>query len=150
MIGRLIGIDHGIKRIGLAVSDGLGISARELAIIRRATDLEDFERIQAIAKREHAVGFVVGIPQNPNAPAGIHTQADAVRRWMAQFQENTELPIAAVSEYLTSAEARELARRRKRSSRDPVDDLAARIILQSYLDALSYGAAMFPPPMTDE
>ena len=150
MIGRLIGIDHGIKRIGLAVSDGLGISARELAIIRRATDLEDFERIQAIAKREHAVGFVVGIPQNPNAPAGIHTQADTVRRWMAQFQENTELPIAAVSEYLTSAEARELARRRKRSSRDPVDDLAARIILQSYLDALSYGAAMFPPPMTDE
>lgn len=150
MIGRLIGIDHGIKRIGLAVSDGLGISARELAIIRRATDLEDFERIQAIAKREHAVGFVVGIPQNPNAPAGIHTQANAVRRWMAQFQENTELPIAAVSEYLTSAEARELARRRKRSSRDPVDDLAARIILQSYLDALSYGAAVFPPPMTDE
>jgi len=150
MIGRLIGIDHGIKRIGLAVSDGLGISARELAIIRRTTDLEDFERIQAIAKREHAVGFVVGIPQNPNAPAGIHTQADTVRRWMTQFQENTELPIATVSEYLTSAEARELARRRKRSSRDPVDDLAARIILQSYLDALSYGAAVFPPPMTDE
>lgn len=150
MIGRLIGIDHGINRIGLAVSDGLGISARELAIIRRTTALEDFERIQTIAKREHAVGFVVGIPQNPNAPAGIHTQADTVRRWIAQFQENTELPIAAVSEYLTSAEARELARQHKRSSREPVDDLAARIILQSYLDALSYGAAAFPPPLTDE
>ena len=150
MIGRLIGVDYGIKRIGLALGDGLGISARELTILYRTTDLEDFERMRTIATREHAVGFVVGIPQNPNAPDGIHTQADTVRHWIAQFQEHTDLPIAEVSEYLTSQEARELARQRKRSSREPVDDLAARIILQSYLDALSYGAAVFPPPLTDE
>lgn len=150
MIGRLIGIDHGIKRIGLAVSDAMGITARELIIIHRTTDLEDFERIQMIARRQQAVGFVIGIPQNPNAPAGLHTQADAVRRWLAQFQKHTHLPIATVGEYLTSAEARQLARQRSRSPKAPVDDLAARIILQSYLDALSYGGTVFPPPLTDE
>ena len=145
MDGRLIGIDHGSKRIGLAVSDGMRISARELAIIQRRGVLEDFEKIRAIAKREDAVGFVIGIPQNPNAPAGIHSQADTVRNWIAQFRQNTELPIAEVSEYLTSSEARKLARQRKRNARAPIDDLAARVILQSYLDALSYGAAVFPP-----
>lgn len=150
MIGRLIGIDHGSRRIGLAVSDGMGISARELTILRRGACAEDFEKIRAIAKREHAVGFVVGMPQNPNAPDGIHTQADTVRQWIARFREQTELPIVEVSEYLTSEEAHELARQRQRHSREPVDDLAARIILQSYLDALSYGSATFPPPLTNE
>ena len=150
MIGRLIGIDHGIKRIGLAVSDGLGITARELAIIHRAADSEDFAKIQMIAQREQAVGYVVGIPQNPNAPAGLHSQADEVRRWIARFQKRADLPIATVSEYLTTAEAHQLARHHNRRPRDPVDDLAARVILQAYLDALSYGAAVFPPPLTDE
>jgi len=150
MIGRLIGIDHGSRRIGLAVSDGMGISARELTILRRGACAEDFEKIRSIAKREHAVGFVVGMPQNPNAPDGIHTQADTVRQWIARFREQTELPIVEVSEYLTSEEAHELARQQQRHSREPVDDLAARIILQSYLDALSYGSATFPPPLTNE
>ena len=119
MIGRLIGIDHGIKRIGLAVSDGLGITARELTIIHRAADSEDFAKIQMIARREQAVGYVVGIPQNPNAPAGLHSQADEVRRWIARFQERAHLPIATVSEYLTTAEAHQLARQRKPPSQRP-------------------------------
>ena len=145
MMGRLIGIDHGGRRIGLAVSDAMRISARELIIIHRTADQEDFERIRMIAKGQGAVGFVVGMPQNPNAPEGIQTQADVVRHWIARFQQHTELPIVEVSEYLTSDEARKLARQRKRSARQPVDDLAARVILQTYLDALSYGAAVFPP-----
>lgn len=145
MMGRLIGIDHGGRRIGLAVSDAMRISARELIIINRTADQEDFERIRMIAKRQGAVGFVVGMPQNPNAPEGIQTQADVVRHWIAQFRQHTELPIVEVSEYLTSDEARKLARQHKRGVRQPVDDLAARVILQTYLDALSYGAAAFPP-----
>ncbi len=146
MIGRLLGIDHGRKRIGLAVSDALGISARELAILRSEGDAADFRAIAEIAEREGVVGLVVGVPHNPNAPAGLRSQADIVRDWIARLRRAVPLPIAEASEYLTSAEARELAIGQKRRPRDPIDDLAARVILQSYLDALSYGSATFPPP----
>ena len=145
MIGRLIGIDHGSQRIGLAVSDALGIGARELTILTSKGDAADFAEIAAIAKRESAVGIVVGVPHNPNAPVTAPKQADIVRDWSARLRSALQLPVAEVSEYLTSAEAQVLARSLKRRPREPIDDLAARIILQSYLDALSYGSTTFPP-----
>ena len=138
MTGRLIGIDHGSKRIGLALSDGLGIAARELGIVKRSTDARDFEQILAMARREGACGFVVGVPYNPNAPKGVELQADKVKGWIERLRSYTDLPVAEVSEYLTSAEARDLARQLKRKADEPIDDLAARVILQSYLDAQSY------------
>ncbi len=141
MTGRLIGIDHGSKRIGLAVSDALGIVARELAIINRGKREDDFETILRVARDQRAVGFVVGVPHNPNAPDGVRAQADTVKRWIARLAEHTNLPIAEVSEYLTSVEARDLARQHNRKPDEPIDDLAARIILQSYLDAQSYASA---------
>lgn len=145
MIGRLIGIDHGRKRIGLAVSDAMGISARELTILASQGDPADFAAIAEIAQRQSAAGIVVGVPHNPNAPAGLPRQADIVLDWIARLREAVPLPVAEVSEYLTSDEARSLAIQAKRNPREPIDDLAARIILQSYLDALSYGSATFPP-----
>jgi len=150
MIGRLIGIDHGIKRIGIAVSDAMGITTRELTIIHRTSRAEDFAKIHQIAEQERAVGFVVGIPYSPNAPDNVHTQADTVRLWIERFRKTTSLPIATVSEYLTSEEARQLSIQQKRKPSDPNDDLAARIILQTYLDSLSYGSTTFPPPPDDE
>ena len=148
MIGRLLGIDPGEKRIGLAISDALGISARELQINPRLGDTCDFAAIREIAEKHGVAGIVVGVPLNPNAPEGIRTQADTVREWIAAMRLAIPLPIAEVSEYLTSQEARRLAQTQKRNPREPVDDLAARIILQSFLDALSYGNATFPPSAT--
>lgn len=138
MTGRLIGIDHGSKRIGLALSDALGIGARELGIVQSTTRESDFEQILAIARREGACGFVVGLPHNPNAPEGVELQADKVKRWIERLRDCTELPIFEVSEYLTSAEARELARQLNRKPEQPIDDLAAKVILQAYLDEQSY------------
>lgn len=150
MIGRLIGIDHGIKRIGIAVSDAMGITARELTIIKRTSRVDDFAKIHQIAEQEHAVGFVIGMPHNPNAPENVHTQADTVRVWIDRFRETTDLPIAECTEYLTSEEARELSIQQKRKPSDPIDDLAARIILQTYIDSLSYGSTTFPPSSSDD
>ena len=79
-------------------------------------------------------------PHNPNAPDGVRTQAETVKRWIARLAAQTDLPIAEVSEYLTSVEARELARQHNRGADEPIDDLAARIILQSYLDAQTYNS----------
>ena len=146
MIGRLIGIDPGSKRIGLAVSDALGIGARELTILPSRGDAADFAAIAEIAEREAAVGLVIGVPHNPNAPAGVAKQADIALEWIARLRSAVPLPVIEVSEYLTSEEARALAKQAARGPREPIDDLAARVILQAYLDALSYGSATFPPP----
>jgi RNase H-fold protein (predicted Holliday junction resolvase) len=70
-----------------------------------------------------------------------------VRTWVERFQETTSLPILLWDEQLTTVDAHELAHSLKRPSRAHVDDLAARIMLQSYLDALREGLA--PPPEPD-
>jgi putative holliday junction resolvase len=143
--GRLLGIDHGLARIGLAVSDASQLVARELAIINRKSRQEDFEQINRIAQERRVVGIVVGLPFNPDTLPGDHTQADTVRLWVERFSATTLLPIVLWDEQLTSTDAQELSRQKGRKARDRIDDLAARVILQSYLDAVRDGlASPFP------
>jgi putative pre-16S rRNA nuclease len=132
---RLLGIDHGLKRIGLAVSDASGLVARELTVLQRRTNREDFERINRIAQEQQVAGIVIGLPLNSEALPGEYTQRDTVQRWISRFSATTHLPII---------DARELSIQKGRKMRDPIDDLAARIILQSYLDALHNGLATLP------
>lgn len=139
MKGRILGIDHGLKRIGVAVSDPSGLVARELLIIERTSNAADFARLKQIAHEEMVIGFVVGMPVNSEAKAGEYTQGDTVRRWIERFSSTTTLPIVTWDEQLTSADARELSIQKGRKARDPIDDLAARLILQSYLDAVREG-----------
>lgn len=136
-----MGIDHGLKRIGLAVSDAIGLTARELTVITRTTNAADFARIHQIAREQQVVGIVVGLPVNSEAKPGEYTQGDSVRRWIERFGATTSLPIITWDEQLTSADARELSIQKGRKARDPIDDLAARVILQSYLDAVRDGLA---------
>lgn len=137
--GKLLGIDHGVQRIGLAVCDETRLIARELTIIHRTSKREDFEKINQLAKHQKVVGIIIGIPLDLDAEPGVHTQADTVRLWVERFQETTDLPIKLWDETMTSHEAAELSRQKKRRPQDPIDDLAARIILQSYLDAVRDG-----------
>jgi putative holliday junction resolvase len=143
MTGRLLCLDHGIKRIGVAVSDANRLIARELHILTRQSKQEDFLALNAIAQQEGVVAIVVGVPYS-DAPEGIHTQADTVRLWISRFQETTSLPIVEWDEQLTSDDAREIAKHLRRKPTEPIDDLAARVILQSYLDALRDGLATLP------
>lgn len=143
--GRLLGIDHGLKRIGLAVSDPSGLVARELGVIHRRSRQEDFAEINRIAAENEVVGIIVGLPLNHMAEPGQYTQADTVRLWVERFRETHVLPVVLWDESLTSEDAREVAIRQKRGVRDPIDDLAARLILQSYLNAVRDGLAAPPP-----
>ena len=143
MLGRLIGLDHGLSRIGVALSDASRLIATEHSIIVRQSKKEDFARLNDLATREQAIGFVVGVPFS-DAPPDVHTQADTVRLWIMRFAETTPLPVVEWDESLTSDDARELAKMQKRNLREPIDDLAARLILQSYLDALRDGLATLP------
>ncbi len=146
---RLIGIDHGLARIGVAVSDRAGLTARELCVIKRTTKREDFARLNAIAAEQEAGAFVVGLPSDFDTPPEVeYTQADRVKAWVEHLREATTLPILLWDEQLTTVEAHEMAHRLKRPARAPVDDLAARLILQSYLDAVHDGLA--EPPFDGE
>jgi putative Holliday junction resolvase len=137
--GRLLGIDHGIKRIGLAVSDGSQLVARELLVLHRKSKQEDFARINQIAAQQNAVAIIVGMPYNDHIEPGVYSQADTVRLWAQRLGETTSLPIIFWDEQLTSEDAKGLARQQKRKFDQPIDDLAARVILQSYLDVLRDG-----------
>ncbi len=139
---RLIGIDHGLARLGVAVSDRERLVARELAIITHKSKREDFARINQIAAEQAAAAFVVGLPSDFDTPPEVeYTQADRVQAWVRRFKETTALPIILWDEQLTTVDAHELAHRLKRPPRAHVDDLAARLILQSYLDAVRDGLA---------
>lgn len=140
---RLMGIDHGLKRIGLAVSDSSGLVAREFAIIKRKSNAEDFAQIQQVVAEQRIAAFVVGLPSNEDRP-GQHSQADTVQRWVERFSAVIPLPVILWDEQLSSVDARELARQQRRKPRQPIDDLAARVILQSYLDAVRASLAEFP------
>jgi putative Holliday junction resolvase len=141
---RLLGVDHGSKRIGLAICDPLGMFARELAIIKRTTDDEDFARIRQIATQESVEAIVIGVPTNYEARPGQQSQADEVKQWVEALGKQINLPLVLWDEQLSSADARELARSKRRKPSDPIDDLAARVILQSYLDATRDGLAQPP------
>jgi putative Holliday junction resolvase len=143
MIGRLLGVDHGIARIGLAVSDAMGITARELRVIQRKSKAEDFALLNQIAKEEDVVAIVVGMPNN-STTEGIYSQADTVKLWIERFRETTSLPIVEWDEQLSSEDAKILAKQQRRKATEAIDDLAARVILQSYLDALNDGLATLP------
>jgi len=142
--GPLLGIDHGIKRIGLAVSDRSWLVARELMVIRRTSREADYIKINAAAAQYHVCAFVIGLPSDEFRAEGEHTQADTVRLWTTRLQETTPLPVIFWDEQMSSEEAKPLARRMRRSPDAPIDDLAARVILQSYLDALRDGLAPDP------
>jgi putative Holliday junction resolvase len=145
MIGKLIGLDHGLVRIGVATSDPTGLVARELAIIERKSKREDFEALRALVEQEQAVAFVVGLPYAEHAQPSDYTQADKVKNWVTHLVEAIPLPVVFWDEQMSSAEAQELSKQKRRKHTDPIDDLAARVILQSYLDALREGLAQPPP-----
>ena len=144
MRGRLLGIDHGLKRLGLAVCDASWLVARELAIVKRRSRAEDFQRIQQIAAEHQVVAVVVGVPTNYEALPGQHDQAAAVRSWAERLAEATALPVVLWDEQLSTSDARDLAQSKRRKPGAPVDDLAARVILQSYIDAVRDGLAEPP------
>ena len=133
---RVLAIDHGTKRIGLAVSDELGVIAQPLAFVP-ADPLTGFlERLRAILAEKEIGLILVGMPRNMD---GTHGPAAAqVEDFIGRLRQNVTVPIRTWDERLTSTQANRLmieggVRRDKR--RQKVDSMAAAILLQSYLDA---------------
>lgn len=133
---RVLGLDHGDKRIGVAVSDPMEMIASPVAILDAAQGggLPEIERIC----REKEIGkIVVGLPLNMNGTAG--PQAEKVREFVKQLQARLPaIPVTTWDERLTSRAGErvliEAGTSRKRR-REVLDKMAAQIMLQGYLDA---------------
>jgi len=132
-MARLLALDIGDKRIGVAVSDESQLLARPLTTVARASKRQDFERIARLAAEHNATRVIVGLPRTLRGEEG--PQAKRVRRYADALSAAVGLPIAFQDERYSSVEAEErLAASRKRRSREAIDAAAAAIILQDYLN----------------
>jgi putative pre-16S rRNA nuclease len=134
-VSAIIGLDHGSRRIGVAVgSDETGRAFARPALLRTARSA-DLERIAALARAEMATRVVIGLPRNMDGSEGA--QAAAARRFGAALGD-IGLEVVFVDERLTTWQAGEelaAAGRRPRRASGERDSAAARLILQEYLDA---------------
>jgi putative holliday junction resolvase len=135
-IPRYLALDVGSKRIGVAVSDELGITAQPvLTLERRRNQREDLRSIARLCRRYGVSGIVVG---NPLKLMGeLSAQAAKVQTFAAELGELAGLPIHLWDERLTTHEAHQLlyeSGRARQDHRSVVDQVAATLILQSFLD----------------
>ncbi len=129
-VARVLGLDVGDRRIGLAISTPEGRLAVPLRVLERTNDPSDLETIASLAKAEAVEALVVGHPRSLDGSVG--PQARRVEAFARRLGEVTGLPIELWDERLTSVQAERSARAGGR--RGPSDDIAAAIILQAYLD----------------
>jgi len=132
---RILGLDVGEKRIGVAVSDPLGITAQGLETIARQSLAIDLGRITELAATWDIRLIVIGFPVSLNNTSG--PQAEKVKRFAAALSAKTPVPLVFVDERFSTRIATQtlLAADLSRQKRKQVVDmLAAQLILQSYLD----------------
>ena len=135
-LGRVLAIDLGDKRVGLAVSDPLGITAQGLDTLQRRGDRVDIEALRATCAEREVASIVVGLPRNMDGSEGPRAQKS--RAFARRLQEATGLPVFLWDERLSSAEAERVlieadVSRQKRKL--VIDRMAAQVILQGYLEA---------------
>jgi putative Holliday junction resolvase len=133
---RIIGLDVGDVRIGVAVSDALGITAQGVSTLRRKSLDEDLMALKMILEEYQVDTVVIGNPLNMDGQSGV--QADKVKAFAEVMSERLNTRSILWDERLTTAEARKVLieggmRREKR--KQVIDQMAAMLILQSYLDA---------------
>lgn len=132
--GRLLGLDHGTRRIGVAISDSSQTIASPYAVLAADTVFDD---IDTILQEEEIVGFVVGLPVSLSGEEG--ESAKAARRFAAQLAERTGRPVDLADERFTTrvAEAALIdAGLRRDKRRDIRDKMAATVMLQTHLDSM--------------
>jgi putative holliday junction resolvase len=134
---RVLAIDYGRRRIGLALSDELGVTARPLTTMVRVNRQADLRRLRQIC-REHSVAhIIVGHPLLLSGQAG--EMAGEAARFAARLKKETGIETELIDERLTSWQAEQTvgqtpsARRAKRKS---LDEIAAAILLRDYLDQM--------------
>jgi len=136
--GRILGVDLGSRRIGLAISDGLGLTAQGLDTLERRNKRTDLAILGKLIRERGITEILLGNPLNMRGDAG--RQSGWVEEFAVALRKHTGLPVRLWDERLTTVEASRVLREsgigiEKRAA--AVDRLSAVILLQSYLDSLS-------------
>jgi putative Holliday junction resolvase len=128
--GRLVALDLGQARTGVAVCDEGGILASPLTVLKRhATRAEDFAEIAALVAGERAVGVLIGMPGD----AGENSQARWARRYGGRLAGALPVPVAFWDESLSTVDAGRLVA--ESGGKTPIDAAAAALILADFLEA---------------
>lgn len=142
--GALLGLDFGTKRMGVAVSNSDQTVAVPVETWLVREPHVNLKHLKELIDDYRAVGFVLGLPIRTNGEEG--TAAALVREFGTWVTQHTKMPLVYVDERYSSAEAELLIWRRGESPskrKQPLDSLAAKVILQTYLNAPDQ---IVPPP----
>ena len=134
---RILALDHGTKRIGIAVSDELKVIAQPLEFVPAEPFADFLARLKHLILEKEVELILVGMPRNMDGSYG--PAALKVQEFVAVLKETTGVPIKTWDERLTSAMANRFLLQgnvRRADRKEKVDKMAAAILLQSYLDGL--------------
>jgi putative Holliday junction resolvase len=145
--GRILALDVGKKRIGLALSDELGFTAQGIETLQRTRIREDLKKLKDIAAKWNVVSLLIGRPLHMSGDES--RQSEYTKEFAERLRDHTGLPIMYWDERLTSAEAERMLRHAGASllqRKQSVDQLSAILILESYLQ---YRAGVAPDEEED-
>ena len=138
--GRILGLDVGSRRIGVAVSDPLGITAQGLDTLQRRNKRHDYEHLARVIREYDVREIVVGLPLRMSGEEGV--QAEKMQVFAEDLRKHFRLPVHLFDERLTSAEANRLLRATELSIEKrgkAVDRMAAVLILQAWMENRASG-----------
>lgn len=133
--GRVLGLDVGSRRIGIAISDPLGITAQGLETLQRRNKRTDLAALECLIQDYSVREIVVGLPLRMSGAEG--TQSDKMQLFAEELRKRFRLPVHLWDERLTSAEANRLLRETELSIEkraEAVDRMAAVLILQGWME----------------
>ena len=132
---RYLGIDYGTKRLGLAISDEMGIIAGKYGTLESKGPRQNLDRIKTIIEKEQVGKVVIGYPRNMDGSSG--ETAQKVEAFVEGLKEIVDIPVETWDERLSSVSAEKLLIRgdvRRKKRKKVIDQVAAVIILQNFLD----------------
>ncbi len=133
--GRVLGVDFGERRVGLALSDPAGLIAQGLETIKTKSTGESLESIAAIVEGEQVLEIVLGLPVNMDGTTG--EMAGKVEAFAGQLRDRVSCEVRTWDERLTSISARRAMNEmgmETRGNKGSLDRIAATLLLQNYLD----------------
>jgi putative Holliday junction resolvase len=135
MKGRILAVDYGSRRVGLAMSDPLGIISQGAGVIENNPSLTG--KIAGIIREQDVRKVIVGVPYAPDGGKG--SKALEIDQFIASLQMVVNVPVETRDESLTTVEAQRILReggmkKKQRRRKEHVDEMSARLLLQDYLD----------------
>ena len=137
-LSRVLGLDYGERRIGLALSDPLGIIAKPFTIIDRKKTADHISRISEIVSQKKITSIVVGLPLT--LKGHYSKQTEIVLTFIDQLKSDLQIPVVTIDERLSSVAAEKALQAQAVKTgynKGRVDETAAAIFLQEYLDSQS-------------